>query len=273
MKLFFCVLGVATALTFSPMASAYTCPANNWCFGPTNGTTATNGTDAFVAQGATFSSSTFGTINVFSEQVNNGTNNIVGTITTDNGTATLGTGAQALFKVSDNSLGTNYNEGVGIAPYNPSQGPSNVSGNPTFSNQNGLDNAVPENSAGGTYGNILEIELGANIAKGTSLAFLLEAGIGASSDQVTYYAADEASGTPVNPSSMGAALGTTALGAISTNGTTPQFSIVKNTSGIEFVAIEADCHYILVDTVIGTAAPTPEPRFYGILLAGLLGLA
>jgi hypothetical protein len=272
MKLFLCVMGVATALTFSPLASAYTCPANTWCFGPTNGTTATNGTAGFVSQGTPFSSSTFGSISVFSEQVTgfntNGSNGgtIVSTITKENGTATLGTTTQALFQVSDSP----NDEGVGIAPYNPSEGSGG-----SFDNQNGLDDAVPENSAGGAYSNVIELELGANIAKGTSLAFLLQAGNGdgnVASDQVIFYAADETSGTPPNPSSMGTALGTTALGAISQNGTTSQFSITKNTSGIEFVAIEADCHYILLDTITGTTA-TPEPRFYGILLAALLGLA
>jgi hypothetical protein len=284
MKLFLCVMGVATALTFSPMASAYTCPANTWCFGPTNGMTATTGTDAFVNQGATgasFSSATFGAINIFAEQVTgaatNGTNGgtIVGTIATEFGAPTLGTGADALFQVSDSP----NNEGVGIAPYNPSEGasyagPGNT--NPTFANQNGLDDAVPENSnPGTTYGNILEIELGSNIAKGTSLAFLLEAGIGAGSDTVDYYAVDSTSTSPVNPSTMGTRLGTTSVGAIQTDPSpaTPQFSITKNTSGIEWIAIEADCHYILLDTITGTAGTVPEPRFYGILLAALLGLA
>jgi len=266
-------MGIAIALSFSTVASAYTCPANQWCFGPTNGTNATNGTDAFVTQGATFSSSTFGTINVFSEQVtgaNGGT--IVSTITTEFGTATLGSGAQALFQVSDNP----NDEGVGIAPYNPAEGPSYAGPgptNPTFATQDGLIDAVPENSNIGTYANILEVELGANIKQGTSLAFLLQAGINANQDKVTYYAKDATSSTPLNPSAMGAALGTTSLGAIVTDGTTPQFSITKDTNGIEFVAIEADCHYILLDAITGTAGTVPEPRFYGVLLAGLLGLA
>ncbi len=71
---------------------------------------------------------------------------------------------------------------------------------------------------------------------------------------------------------MGAALGTTALNAISQNGTTSQFTITKNTSGIEFVAIEADCHYILLDTITGTAA-TPDRASTASFCAGLLGLA
>lgn len=268
MKLFLSAVGVISALAFSTVASAYTCPANEWCFGPTNGTTQTNGTAGPVTQGATFTSATFGTINVFSYQVTGANGgSIVSTITKENGTATLGTGSTAMFQVSDSV----NDEGVGIAPYNPSQGSGG-----TYDNQNGIDSAVPENSTTGTYGNILELELGANIASGTTLKFLLQAGNGdgnVASDQVTYYAHDETNGNQVNPSSMGAALGTTALNAISQNGTTSQFSITKDTNGIEFVAIEADCHYILLDTITGQAGTVPEPRFYGILLAGLLGLA
>lgn len=286
MKLFLCAVGVATALSFSTVASAYTCPANQWCFGPTDGTTATNGTDGFVTQGASgasFSSTTFGAINIFAEQVTGFNDNgsaggtIVGTIAKENGVDTLGTGSQALFQVSDSP----NSEGVGIAPYNPSEG-ANYTGpgntKPTFQNQDGLTDTVPQNSDhtnGVAYGNILEIELGANIAKGTSLAFLLQAGIGASTDTVNYFTVDNSSTTAVNPSTMGVAKGTTAVGAIHTDVGSPawpaQFTITKDTAGTEWVAIEADCHYLLLDTITATA--TPEPRFYGLLLAGLLGFA
>jgi hypothetical protein len=48
-----------------------------------------------------------------------------------------------------------------------------------------------------------------------------------------------------------------------------------NNSGNLWVAIQADCHYLLLDQ-IGVSQPTtstPEPRFYGFLMAGLLCLA
>lgn len=70
--------------------------------------------------------------------------------------------------------------------------------------------------------------------------------------------------------------GTTTLGEISTNGTAaqPQLTLTKNTGGVEWVAIEADCHYLLLSSITG-APPTsgvPEPRFYGLLLASLLSI-
>ncbi len=155
--------GHCRTLIFTHGKQAYTCPANECCFGPTNGTTANNGTAGFVTQYATFRPSTFGTINGFSEQVNC-SNNIVGTITKENLTATLGTGGQALFQVSDSP----NDEGVGIAPYNPAEGVTSGNGMPT---RTGSTPALPQNSAMGTYGNILELELGSNIASGTSLGF------------------------------------------------------------------------------------------------------
>src|SRR5207253_4579842 len=74
-----------------------------------------------VGQGAAYGTTpTGGTIRIFSEQVYyTGPNagKIVSTITTYNGTATLGTGSNALF-ATNNSVFAN---GIGVAPYNVSQ--------------------------------------------------------------------------------------------------------------------------------------------------------
>ncbi len=255
MKSFFWVIGVASALSLATLANATTCPTNTWCFGAN---------PALVSQGSTFSSS-FGSISVFSEQITNSNGNLVTTIDGAPSHPTLGTGSQALFQTNDSV----YDEGVGIAPYNPVEGSGNY-----FASQDGITDVVTQNggSTNSTYGNILEIELGSNIAKGTSLAFLLQAGIGASGDAVKVYDKDASGPLNANTTSMNLYT-TTALGAISTNGTLSQFSITKDTAGTEFIAIVADCHYLLLDTITGSTPAVPEPRFYGILLAGLLGLA
>jgi hypothetical protein len=246
-------MGAAGVLSFATLANATTCPAETWCFG---------GNAATVSNGATYSVTGLGTITAFGEQVNDSTQDIVSTPVKDNGTSTL----SGLFQVND----TANDEGIGLAPYDPAEGSSD-----SMANQLGLDDDVAHNNPStGSYGNIIELELGSNIAQGTTLSFLLQAGIGASTDQVTVYSEDTgSSANPVNPSGMTNDL-TTTLGAISTNGTTPQFTLTKNTSGIEFIAIEADCHYLLLDTITGASGTpgVPEPRFYGILLAGLLGL-
>jgi len=245
MKHLFSIFGVAAGLSLAPFANA----SVTWSFG---------GNPSLVSQGSTYSNG-LGSVSVFSEQINNSTGDIVPSIYGAPSNPTLGTGANALFQTND----SDFDEGIGIAPYNPAEGGGNMS------NQDGITDAANGNS---TYGNILEIELGSNIAKGTSLSFLLQAGVGASTDQVEVFYADASTPQNVNSTSMTYDL-TTSKGAISTNGTTSQFTIVKNTSGIEFIAIEADCHYLLLDTITGTAPAVPEPRFYGLLLAAFLGLA
>lgn len=141
----------------------------------------------------------------------------------------------AAFAVNDNI----NDEGEGIAPFNPTEG-----GSP-FTEQQGIaDFSV----YGYDFSNILLLQLGSNIAQGTTLQFLLQAGIGASSDTVSDYWQDGgtinlSTGQGISPSNM-TLNGTTTLGEISTNGTTaqPQLTLTKNTSGVEWVAIEADCH-------------------------------
>jgi hypothetical protein len=272
MKCVFSILGLAAGLSLATVANA---TVITWSFGANPG---------FVTQGQAFTSSSLNeTINVYSEQIHNYVLNsstasngvIVSGSSEDGGTThpTIGSGSQALFQVNDS---VNH-EGIGIAPYNPVEGSSGG-----FANQDGITDAVKESTgaSNSAYGNILEIELGSNIAQGTTLQFLLQAGIGAASDQVDVWYADAASPTNVDASTMTVCTTancginkTTPLGAISTDGTTPQFSITKNTSGTEFVAIVADCHYLLLDTITATTPGVPEPRFYGLLLAAFLGLA
>jgi hypothetical protein len=270
MKCVFSILGLAAGLSLATVANA---TVVTWSFG---------GPAAFVTNGQSFTSSSGGqTINVYSEQISNylrvGSTASNGVIVTgssvDGGTSnpTIGSGSQALFQV-DNSI---FHEGVGIAPYNPVEGTSPISGHPlTFSNQDGIsDSVLQSNGSHNTnYANILEIELGSNIAAGTTLNFVLQAGAGASSDAVDVWYKDAGSARNVDASSMTFKT-TTTLGAISTDGTTSQFSITKDTGSTEFVAIVADCHYLLLNSVWYNAPAVPEPRFYGILLAAFLGLA
>jgi hypothetical protein len=246
MKSFLWVMGVASALSLATVASATTCPTDTWCFG-SNPETVSDGTNY---------SSGLGTISAYGEQITNSASG--GTYLSSNNSTING-----LFSTNDSV----FDEGIGIAPYDPSEGSSS-----SFSNQNGITDTANGNSK---YGNILVLELGSNIADGTTLSFLLQAGDGDGNVQdytVAAYYQDGGSTPDVSPSSM-TKFANTVDGQISTNGTTPQFSVTKNTSGVEFIAIEADCHYILLDTITGVPTATPEPRFYSLLLAGFLGLA
>jgi hypothetical protein len=252
MKCTLSIIGLAASLSLASVANA---TVTTWSFGG-NPTQVANGS-TYCPTYSTSCSPSSPTITVFGEQITNSTGNLLSTPdATESG----------LFQVNN----TVNHEGIGIAPYNPVEGTSGG-----MSSQDGLTDSVATNNHGGTdstISNILEIELGSNIAQGTSLSFLLQAGAGASSDQVSVWYADASTAQNVNSTSMHFDT-TTALGAISTDGTTSQFTITKNTSGTEFIAIVADCHYLLLDTVTGTTPSVPEPRFYGLLLAGFLGLA
>jgi hypothetical protein len=256
------VIGLAGILSLATGASATTCAANTWCFG-SNPTTVSDGQAYTMTGGA-------GTITVYSEQViNSGNPSINGDFNTFGGpTSTI----NGLFSTNDSV----FDEGVGIAPYDPKETDSD------FSNQNGISDTVgTSNTQNSTAdSNVLLLELGNNIANGTTLSFLLQAGDGDGNVQ-TYSADFYTSDTTANVASSGLSLngltlaGTAAAGTISTNGTTAQVSFKKNTSGVEWVAIEADCHYMLLDTILATppSSSVPEPRFYGLLLASLLGIA
>lgn len=255
------VLSLATAASATPTPPPYTCSgaADTWCFVPSS-----NGQ---VADGTHYSSTTgnLGTITVYSEQVTNSNNNFYSfSDSTING----------LFAVQD----PGNEEGAGIAPYDPAETQSN------FQNQDGISDTVYKSTSpyyNSTYGNVLLLELGSNIANGTTLSFLLQAGDGDGNVQTysaNFYTEDTTSSTlPTNGFNIGSMTlaGTAAAGTISTFGATDQVTFTKNTSGTEWVAIEADCHYMLLSSITGTppSSSVPEPRFYGLLLAGLLGIA
>lgn len=254
------LMGMAGALSLAAVASATTCPTNTWCF-------ASNPMQ--VANGTTYSSA-LGTITVYGEQVNNATNNLMTTPATEYGTSTL----SGLFSTNTTVVGQ---FGSGIAPFDPAEGGTPSNGYPS---QLGINDDVAHTYPyGGSYGNILELQLGSNIALGTTLSFLLQ---GPTNDPITgeltsvnvyNELSTSHSGSAINPSAMHLD-GNFGSGSISTTaGPTGQFSITKDTSGTEWIAIEADCHYLLLDTIQGSTPGVPEPRFYGMLLAGLLGLA
>jgi hypothetical protein len=247
-------LALAGLLSLATVASAttdYTCSGETdvWCFVP--------GSNGQVSNGSTYSTG-LGTVSVYSEQVNSSTNNFYSfSDSTING----------MFAVND----IPNQEGAGIAPYDPADGT-----NSNFANQDGIADGI---SCGyrTTCDNVMLVELGSNIAQGTTLSFLLEAGSGASGDSAKFYTSDTTANVPSTGLSLGGLtpVATAAAGTISTFGSTDQVTLTKNTSGVEWVAIEADCHYLLLSSITGAPAASgvPEPRFYGLLLASLLGIA
>lgn len=206
-----------------------------WSFG---------GSPEQVAQGTAFTT-VDGTITVYAEQLKS--NGSLATVpdSTENG----------LFRVN-NSVNP---DGIGIAPYNPTEGTGS-----SFANQDGISES-----------NIIELKLGSNIAQGTTLSFLLQSGVFAdNADTVSVFYKD--STVALKPGSMNVLDNSVndPIGGISTNGTVSQFSITKDTAGTEYVAIEADCHYLLLTQAsVVTTIPLPEPGTNALLMFGFLGLA
>jgi hypothetical protein len=248
---------IAAAAGFILCATAQaTVVTQTWLFG---------GNPAQVANGTAYSpTSGTGTITVYADQSNS--SGLIGTPYKYNNTTYTESG---LFQVNDSV----NNHGVGIAPYNPTEGTSGA-----FSAQDGLTDTVHDAPAG--TNNFIMLNLGSNIAAGTTISFLLQAGV--SGDTFDVYTQSGAT----TPTKLGGTGGMVKMdstpikvdetGSILSNGssqpTKPQFSIVK-TAGVEWVAISADCHYLLLDSITGTPSAVPEPRFYGLLMAGMLGLA
>lgn len=236
------------SLLLASMASA----SVTWQFGNTPG---------IYANGTSITNSA-GTVSVYAEQVNSS-----GTLQSlPDSTLCAPSSNNCLFQVNDSP----NNDGIGIAPYNPQE--NGLSSN--FTTQDGISDNDSTH-----IDNILEVELGSNIAAGTTLSFLLESGANAfNADTVSVYTA--VASTPQNLGNMTVFQNSvnSPIGGISTNGTTAQFTITKapGSNVTEFVAIQADCHYLLLDSITAgtvTISSTPEPRFYGLLLAGMLGLA
>jgi hypothetical protein len=251
-RLYIAALG-GLALASTAHATVVT---QTWLFG---------GTPGLVNNGTAYSpTSGTGTITVYADQSNS--SGLIGTPYKYNNTTYTESG---LFQVNDSV----NNHGVGIAPYNPTEGTSGA-----FSAQDGLTDTVHDAPTG--TNNFIMLNLGSNIAAGTTISFLLQAGV--TGDTFDVYTQSGAT----TPTKLGGTGGMVKMdstpikvdetGGILSNGssqpTKAQYSIVK-TAGVEWVAISADCHYLLLNSITGTPSAVPEPRFYGLLMAGMLGLA
>jgi hypothetical protein len=256
---------IAALAGFILCASANaTVVTSTFCFGPMGNCSTISGSLApsptTVGNGAVFNGSNGGTITAYAYQASNGsfvTPAMYNGIKTENG----------LFEVNDKY----NNHGVGIAPYNPTEGTSNG----TFSAQDGLTDVVPHTTP--TANNFLLLQLGSNIQAGSTISFLLQAGVtgdtfdvyrGGSTTPTSFSGMTKMTSTPIHVDEGGTSMPN------GTSLTQPfQYSITKNLSGVQWVAIAADCHYLVLDQVKTSYNSVPEPRFYGLLMAGMLGLA
>lgn len=253
------VLGAATLMLASFANANVTW---TWNFAsPTNGGVYTAGSSGLTG---TFGASGH-SVTVYAEQETlpgSAQTTVIGTLSPSTTTTLNG-----LFQVNDNP----NNFGQGIAPYDPTFGSSNA-----FSNQPGISD-----DTGTHLSNMLLINVGA-VTNNETLSFLLDAGVAGDTFNVwTYYGSSAPTSLGDGGTTMAETASNQAVGnATNINGsvqpTSPQYAYnTLGNSGNLWVAIQADCHYLLLDQ-IGVSQPltgTPEPRFYGFLMAGLLALA
>jgi|HubBroStandDraft_4_1064222.scaffolds.fasta_scaffold111826_1 hypothetical protein len=172
-----------------------------------------------------------------------------------------------LFEVQQGAQG---NLASGIGPY------VNMEGGSPYTGQQGIQDKMFGDTR---YDAMLFIEVsqtGPNaIPSGTTLSFLMQEGDVA--DTFTYYTETVPSGTntPPNLSSMTKQdASPISVGTKNGGATTSQFQVVTSTTSgdpIEFIGIQADCTYLLLNSITSSVpSSVPEPRFYGLLLAGLL---
>jgi hypothetical protein len=172
-----------------------------------------------------------------------------------------------LFEVQQN-VGGNLASGIG--PY------VNGEGNSPFTGQQGIQEL---DFKGTSYDGMLFIEVSQTgpdaIPAGTTLSFLMQEGDVA--DTFTYYTETVAAGTTTPPNLASMTKGDASpisVGKDDGGATNSQFQVVTSTSAadpIEFIGIQADCTYLLLNSITSSVPSTvPEPRFYGLLLAGLL---
>jgi len=250
MKTMLSIIGLAAGLSLASVANA-----------TVTYTFATS--DTTVAQGSTYcptySTSCSGpTVGVYGEQTTS-SGTIVTPVTT--GWPTYESTESGLFTVT----GSNGN---GIAPYNPVDGSG---GN--FENQQGITDSATDADGNG---NIVLLKL-SDFAAGSTLSLLLQAAV--TGDSFTIYTYDDSGATPTSLSEMTkydpSPINVDESG--NSKPTTPQVTgltiagLSSSTTG--WIAIEADCNYLLLDSLTASTPGVPEPRFYGLLLAGLLGLA
>jgi hypothetical protein len=171
-----------------------------------------------------------------------------------------------LFQVNDSP----NSNGVGIAPFNPQE----TSG-ANFSTQDGITDQVPGQATGTENFLLLQFT---NLSANSTLNFLLQAGV--TGDTFSVYTQAGGS-TPNNMSALTVSNNSVVNPyhvdvAGNSQPSTPQATInLTNAAGAtEWVAIQADCHYLLLNSVTGSAplTPTPEPGFFGILSLIVLGI-
>jgi len=232
----------------------------------------------YFSQSSSTSGQQFGSITVFGETDTQTGDGGAGTFITPNGTT-------GLFEVTNTGTcpptcpTTGNNTATGIAPYITVTGGGTV-GNLNFTVQPGIasSHAADSQSAAPTD-QVLLLNLG-NIGANSTISFIMETGVSAPGNTgINVYSGVSST----MPTGMGASQGTDPLAAISTltgvsvNGSgggeaSTSFNFKTATAGDQWIAIQADCHYLVLNSITFTPSGVPEPSFYGFIALAMVGL-
>jgi hypothetical protein len=200
------------------------------------------------------------------------------------------TGTTGLFEVTSGSGG---NTSTGIGPYDTgstyTQGTS--SPNASFTMQPGIASSTAVDPMGAPTDQVLLINL-SSLAPGSTVSFVMATGAYADANSGIDLWTGTPTGTPMGigtgwtgqtaSNTLGAE--TISEGDVNGNcdsnghcGATKTFTISGLTVGtgvnqFDWIAIQADCHYLLLQSMTVTPGAVPEPSFYGFFALALVGL-
>ncbi len=189
------------------------------------------------------------------------------------------TGTTGLFEVTNGSGG---NSATGIGPYDNLGGSSP---NLNFTGQAGIASSTAVDPLGAPTDQVLLLNL-SNFAAGSTVSFTMATGVNAVANTGIDVWTGAPTGTPLGigtgwgGQTASNSLTTESISEGSVNGAgggagTHTFNLfTNNMPGGEWIAIQADCHYLLLQSItITSPSGVPEPSFYGFFAVAMVGLA
>jgi hypothetical protein len=264
---FYTVLGVAMTSLWS-IANATTVTYNF------SGTTQNVGSTGVVQSGGggmffATSSQSFGSPSIA----------VYGETTTQTGDGGPGkfTGTTGLFEVTNGSGG---NTATGIGPYDNMGG---TSPSLNFQLQPGISSSQAVDGSGASPSDQLLLLNLSNLTAGSTVSFVMATGANAGAAGVNVWTGTP-TGTPLGvgtgwsgqTASNTLATESIAGGAVNGSGgaATQSFTLfTNNLPSNEWIAIQADCHYLLLQSITVTSpSGVPEPSFYGFFALGMVAM-
>jgi hypothetical protein len=206
---------------------------------------------------------------------------VYGETTTQTGDGGPGkfTGTTGLFEVTSGSGG---NSATGIGPYD-NQGGS--SPNLNFQLQPGISSSQAVDGSGAAPTDQLLLLNLSNLTAGSTVSFVMATGANAAANAGINVWTGASTGTPLGVGTgwsgwtASNTLATESITEGNVNGgsggaATQSFTLfTNNLPSNEWIAIQADCHYLLLSSItVNSPSGVPEPSFYGFFALGMVAM-